>query len=62
MDDNKKRKLRKCPPSKPNPPCKEDEIEKEKIYKNGDFSICCYKNKQKKSKTKKSKKKSKKKK
>ena len=33
---------RKCPPSKPNPPCGQNRTEKKKIYKDGSVSICCY--------------------
>ena len=40
---NKSKK--KCPPSKPDPPCKEGYYEKEKIYSNNSKSLCCYKKK-----------------
>ena len=37
-------KIRLCPISKPQPPCKTGTIEKQKIYKDGSTSNCCYKN------------------
>ena len=39
---------KKCPPSKPNPPCAKGYIEKDKNYKDGSKSKCCYKNSKKK--------------
>ena len=57
MKDDKVKKIilankskRDCPPKKPSPPCKNGLIEREKTYKNGKISICCYKNEAKKKK------------
>ena len=36
-------RTKKCPPSKPKPPCAKGYIEKEKNYKDGSQSKCCYK-------------------
>ena len=44
----KSSKKRNCPPKKPYPPCENGLIEREKTYKNGEISKCCYKNKAKK--------------
>ena len=45
MLNNNSKKQKKCPAQKPAPPCNEGFIEKEKNYKDGSKSVCCYKDK-----------------
>ena len=45
FSNNENIKIKKCPPTKPEPPCNEGSEMKEKKYKDGTISKCCYKSK-----------------